>query len=122
MSFKGIVTQKWTGSGCGWGLEEGAWLNLLAPPTSVPPLPAPPPEVLPELPEVPAIDLRRLILDHAQAPEGAELGAILGPDWPRPRVARAFALCLELCAARWLKLEQPRPYGPITIRLRPPRQ
>ncbi|XP_058679187.1 matrix metalloproteinase-14-like [Ammospiza caudacuta] len=36
----------------------------------------------------------RLILDHAQAPEGAELGAILGPDWPRPRVAQAFALCL----------------------------
>ncbi|XP_066031137.1 meiotic recombination protein REC8 homolog, partial [Chamaea fasciata] len=106
----------------------------LAPPTSelslepleeepsIPPLPAPPPEVVPEVPEPLALDLRRLLLDHAQPPEGAELGAILSPDWPRPLVARAFALCLELCAAHWLQLEQPRPYGPIRIRLRPRRQ
>ncbi|TRZ06347.1 hypothetical protein HGM15179_020760, partial [Zosterops borbonicus] len=59
-----------------------------------PPFPAPPPEVVPEVPEPPTLDLKRLILDHAQAPEGAELGAILSPDWPRPLVARAFALCL----------------------------
>ncbi|XP_058709128.1 meiotic recombination protein REC8 homolog [Poecile atricapillus] len=89
---------------------------------SIPPLPAPPPEVLPEVPEAPALDLRRLILDHAQLPEGAELAAILDPAWPRPLVARAFALCLELCASHWLQLEQPRPYGPIRIKLRPQRQ
>nr|XP_041568847.1 meiotic recombination protein REC8 homolog [Taeniopygia guttata] len=90
---------------------------------SAPPLPAPPPEVLPELPEAPPIiDLRSLILDHARVPEGAELGAILSPDWPRPRVAQTFALCLELCASHWLKLEQAQPYGPIRIKLRPGRQ
>ncbi|XP_059693640.1 meiotic recombination protein REC8 homolog, partial [Haemorhous mexicanus] len=89
---------------------------------SIPFLPAPPPEVVPELPEAPAIELRRLILDHAQAPEGAEFGDIMAPDWPRPRVAQAFVLCLDLCASHWLKLEQPRPYGPIRIRLRPRRQ
>ncbi|KAM7033668.1 meiotic recombination protein REC8 homolog isoform 3-T4 [Acridotheres tristis] len=89
---------------------------------SVPPIPAPPPEALPEIPETPVIDLRRLILGHAQAPEGAELATIMAPDWPRPRVARAFALCLDLCASHWLRLEQPRPYGPIRVKLHPQRQ
>ncbi|XP_032936690.1 potassium/sodium hyperpolarization-activated cyclic nucleotide-gated channel 4-like [Catharus ustulatus] len=88
----------------------------------VPPLLAPPPEAPPEIPEMPVIDLRRLILDHTQAPEGAELGAIVAPDWSRPLVARAFVLCLELCASHWLQLEQPHPYRPIQIKLRPQHQ
>ncbi|XP_032551401.1 meiotic recombination protein REC8 homolog [Chiroxiphia lanceolata] len=84
--------------------------------------PAPP--IVPELPELPEVveappDLRRLILEHAQHPGGSELTAMLPPGSSRAHVAKIFALCLELCGAHWVRLDQPRPYGPITVSLRP---
>ncbi|XP_035169530.1 meiotic recombination protein REC8 homolog, partial [Oxyura jamaicensis] len=85
---------------------------------------APPPPPLPELPEVPEPELpppaeaalRRLLLEGAGRPEGAELVELLPPAPPRGLVARLFRVALELCAAGWLRLAQPRPFGPIGLR------
>ncbi|XP_042748005.1 meiotic recombination protein REC8 homolog [Lagopus leucura] len=82
-----------------------------------PPLPELPEEV--ELPPVGVASLRRLALEGAGRPEGAELGGLLPSSAPRKLWARLFRVCLDLCAAGWLRLEQSRPFGPINIRLGP---
>ncbi|XP_071420159.1 meiotic recombination protein REC8 homolog [Pithys albifrons albifrons] len=76
------------------------------------PLPAPAPPIVPELPEPTgaAPDLRRLILDHAQRPEGTELAAMLPPGSLRPLVAQIFALCLGEC--RTTPIPQAMPLSP----------
>ncbi|XP_048788638.1 meiotic recombination protein REC8 homolog [Lagopus muta] len=79
-----------------------------------PPLPELPEEV--ELPPVGVASLRRLALEGAGRPEGAELGGLLPSSAPRKLWARLFRVCLDLCAAGWLRLEQSRPFGPINIR------
>ncbi|XP_010725094.2 meiotic recombination protein REC8 homolog [Meleagris gallopavo] len=79
-----------------------------------PPLPELPEEV--ELPPVGVAALRRAALEGAGRPEGAELQELLPSSAPRKLWARLFRVCLDLCAAGWLRLEQSRPYGPINLR------
>ncbi|GAB0202257.1 meiotic recombination protein REC8 [Grus japonensis] len=106
-------------------IEEEARPPLLPPEERRPP-PPPAPPVLPELPEVPEPELppsavpdvaalRRLVAAAARRPGGTELGVLLPPGTPRSLAGRLFYLCLELCGAGWLRLEQARPYGPITL-------
>ncbi|XP_061334195.1 meiotic recombination protein REC8 homolog [Pezoporus flaviventris] len=89
----------------------------------LPPLPPPP---LPELPERPEPELppsvppnmaalRRLVAAAARQPGGGELAAILPPTASRLLMGRLFYLCLELCGAGWLRLEQTQPFGPIRV-------
>ncbi|KAM8992065.1 meiotic recombination protein REC8 homolog [Ara ararauna] len=59
--------------------------------------------------------LRRLVAAVARQPGGGELAAILPPGTPRRLMGRLFYLCLELCGAGWLRLEQTRPFGPISV-------
>ncbi|XP_069630000.1 meiotic recombination protein REC8 homolog [Haliaeetus albicilla] len=105
--------------------EEELRPRLLPPEERRPP-PPPPPPALPELPERPepelppaaALDtpaLRRLVAAEARRVGGTELGALVPPGAPRSLVGRLFYLCLELCGAGWLRLEQAQPYGPIAV-------
>lgn len=105
--------------------EEPRPRPRLLPPEERRPTLAPPPPPLPELPEVPEPELppevgeaalRRLLLQGAGRPEGAELPELLPPAPPRRLVARLFRVALELCAAGWLRLSQPRPFAPIGLR------
>ncbi|XP_064359934.1 meiotic recombination protein REC8 homolog [Dromaius novaehollandiae] len=93
--------------------------------------PAPPaPPALPEVPEGPEpelppgpapsmADLRRQVLAELSRTGGAALTSLLPPGAARDLVSRLFALLLELCGARVVRLEQARPYGPIAVGLGP---